>query len=120
MLDILCQIGENALIVNLLTGMKKELETRGWGQRSFKSKATGKVCLVGSAYSYLNYSFLDGKINWGVEDPWVLVYDILRTYLPNTINTIGIITNWNDERNRTKEDVINLLDKAIADRGGFV
>lgn len=123
MFDILTKIGSDALECNILVSTKTELETRGWGQGAAQN-SKGQVCLMGAFFVSPM-----GEYNPNALEPRrsniKLFCDIIMAYLeplPNKpeFGALPLIPYWNDRPERTYEDVINLLDKAIADRGGFV
>lgn len=85
----------------------------------------GPVCLLGA----LNVAAFGSATNWGHEvnlmDAWDLAGEQLAKQLPETLTpkvaTVPIplsrVVTWNDEPERTPEDVINLFERAAAAAG---
>lgn len=93
--------------VDILIGTKKILEEDGWVQENFNTPKG--YCILGA----FNKSFtdLDG------ESPDYYAYRIATKYASDCCEeqygTFSLIA-WNDSPARKKEDVLNLLDCAIA------
>jgi hypothetical protein len=80
----------------------------------------GPVCLLGA----LNVAAFGSATNWGAEvdlmDAWNLAGEQLAKHLPEKLspavatvpNLLNRIVTWNDEAERTPDDVINLFERA--------
>lgn len=86
----------------LLRASKAAMQAKGWGQKQNENPSTGALCVEGALLS-IHASFEDTKVAAN------LVIDALGSR-----DVIG----WNDNPARTKDDVMELWDRAIwlADR----
>lgn len=123
MLNILCQVGKEALECNILQAMKRELETHGWCKHEMRAD-DNRICLVGSLYQTLDL-FAEELPNGEIFRKYERLTghsneQMLREILIPYMNGNLIVSTWNDNVAETPQDVVDLLEKAIADRGGFV
>lgn len=103
---------DNAIILQILTNTKARINS-GWCQNYWAKDEKGHCC------SYENPNACSFCINGAVlksrTSPDIDVYDVFRHIRrAGNIPSMGIPL-WNDNPNRTKEEVIALLDKAIQD-----
>lgn len=99
---------------------KTILETKGWIQNGFDGPS-GSTCLDGA----LRYSTTWDRTRPEGHDTKDAVYRKTRRYVLTAIDSLGSgtatedaltrgsITDWNDRHTRTKESVLEVLDKAI-------
>ena len=83
---------------------------KGWRVDSVSDKAI-RWCMVGSAYR----AYFKGEINYSqIHD----LLSTLRTLIAGTEDPqgigSGIISHWNDDPDRTEEEVIALMEQAEA------
>lgn len=92
--------------VDILIGTKDVLEKEGWVQGNFNTPKG--YCIIGA----FNKSFADLD---GLPDDYN-TYSIATRYASDCcVEQYGYVSliGWNDQDNRVKEDVLNLLDCAI-------
>lgn len=106
-------------VKEVLEGTKKSLLERGWCQNRVQTP-TGERCLLGHL-SWWNGGL--GSECYSEENIkhryWLSGYDMGRDFLINNLKKGSrgdamVLSNWNDAPGRTKEEVLELLDKAIA------
>jgi hypothetical protein len=107
-------------IAETLAGTREFIEEHGWTQDEMVDQTTGRVCMVGGMYSHLD---LDG-IN--VYDPRILAACRALTKMlgisPHSPEVctrdsqctcvVNWVTTWNDEPERTVQEVLDALAKA--------
>lgn len=95
--DILCRAGEI-------------IEEYGWTQRTYH-RAGGEVCLVGAIEAALTGTPIPVDISREKSRLRSRVYDLVvhRIRNRNQFESMGSISLWNDNWDRTKEEVVSLL-----------
>lgn len=92
------------------------LRERGWHQGDFESSHDGSVCAVGA----LGVACV-GNASWLAENQgdWTPVMKTLRTVLQPDDPSTFFIPDWNDDPERTVEDVILALKMAAVEWDGI-
>lgn len=108
--------------LDVLKNAKTLIERAGWGQNAYSHKDQFRrncnYCTVGAViaclYDEMNckYSsdgfFLRVNVCARIADAAGLQYPITNNMLAE-----GLVTRWNDDQMRTKEDVFAVIDRAI-------
>lgn len=81
----------------LLRASKAAMQIRGWGQKANVNPSTGALCVEGALLS-IHASFADTKT--------------AASLLIDALGSRDVI-GWNDNPMRTKDDVMELWDRAI-------
>lgn len=107
---------ENSEIITVLEGAKTAILTYGWIQHSFGCPEDG-FCSEGAVgYTLVQLTKAMGFVDWrkSIHSFWdtEIVLDELTRSLQSEYETMGVI-GYNDEDGRTKEDILDLMDKTI-------
>jgi hypothetical protein len=103
---------------DILKIAKDKLINKGWTQGAYArsglmsvaydSKHADSFCPLGAIYSVIDYALLGTSY---LQDRYATTDAI--SYLHRATGYDGTIPNWNDQTERTKEQVIAAFDKAI-------
>ena len=81
-----------------LEAMADVIEKRGWTQDRLVDTKTGAICLIGGMQAVLA-SRTNAVVDWGLSTR--VQYRLHRA--------VGLLGRWNDELDRTKQEVLDLL-----------
>ena len=105
-------------VKGVLQRAKSKLLKHGWGQNTYYNGATDCYCIAGAVYYTVSK-------NGPIADNMTKKNLLLRTFKA-LIKGAGLevpadekmvehtILNWNDERGRTRESILDVMDSAIA------
>lgn len=99
-----------------LTAARAEVE-KGWRKNGFEDGA-GNVCAVGAINRVTFGCAALGIIPRGAPQRLSrrnVAYDALRAKVPSDIS----VPEYNDDPATTRQEILNLFDKALADLGGL-
>lgn len=109
-------------IGNIIAKAAKEIETRGWCQHILENDR-GKVCALGA----LNYAMVGNWNFWhkrshGKSDQRDAALKVLAAHLPADFEgrypyPASRVVSYNNHPGRTKQDMLELFEKAAADEG---
>lgn len=106
-------------IGNIIAKAAQEIETRGWCRGSLQNER-GEVCALGALH-YAMVGHWDGDY-WKNDHQREAVLKVLAAHLPADFEgrypyPASRVVSYNNYPGRTKQDMLELFEKAAADEG---
>ena len=105
-------------VKGVLQRAKSRLVKHGWGQNMYYNGATGCYCIAGAVYYTLSEygSVADNmtKKNLALRTFKALIKAAGLEVPGDTHYIESTLLNWNDECERTRESILDVMDSAIA------
>ena len=115
-------------VVDDLKASRAELVKRGRCQKYLYRNDTGEVCMLGAVGMATIEGFEESVMSVetvalvNLEPRTRAVIEELRKFLPPVDNELFLeeaVWRFNDDKNTTTQDVLNIFDKALAEHGAL-
>jgi len=100
----------NQNIASILTRAKNYIKRHGWIRGEYGFKANGPVCMIGACNAVTTAFLIQPDSDLSHDTPETKE---VRNFLKKEFK-INSVEGWNDDEVKSRKEVFNLIDRAVA------